>query len=112
MNLCSLDFLYDSTPYRISVSFVLFSFRIHPAQRRHIILWQKLFCSLTPNTARTDKDCFGKENVCMESEREKLILDGNAFYEIDLDCQKEKERRKQKTDAYDNRKNREQKYQK
>ena len=48
----------------------------------------------------------------MGSEREKLILDGNAFYEIDLDCQKEKERRKQKTDAYDNRKNREQKYQK
>ena len=26
----------------------------------------------------------------MESEREKLILDGNAFYEIDLDCRKKK----------------------
>lgn len=48
----------------------------------------------------------------MESEREKLILDGNAFYEIDLDCQKEKERKRQKQNVYDNRKKREQKYQK
>ena len=32
----------------------------------------------------------------MESEREKLILDGNAFYEIDLDCQKEKEQKRQR----------------
>ena len=62
--------------------------------------------------ARTDKDCFGKENESMESEREKLILDGNAFYEIDLDCQKEKEQKRQKRSVYDNRKNREQKYQK
>ena len=60
----------------------------------------------------TDKLRPGKENESMESEREKLILDGNAFYEIDLDCQKEKEKKKKKTDAYDNRENREQKYQK
>ena len=48
----------------------------------------------------------------MEPEREKLILDGNAFYEIDLDCQKEKERKRQKRSVYDNRQNQEQKYQK
>ena len=49
----------------------------------------------------------------MDEEKERiLILDGNAFYEIDLDCQKEKEQKRQKRSVYDNRKNREQKYQK
>ncbi|HIY03283.1 MAG TPA: hypothetical protein IAA26_15815 [Candidatus Blautia faecipullorum] len=28
----------------------------------------------------------------MDSENEKLILDGNAFYEIDLSCLRKKER--------------------
>ena len=36
----------------------------------------------------------GKERKAAETERkEKLIIEGNAFYEIDLECMRKKEKR-------------------
>lgn len=38
----------------------------------------------------------GKERKAAETERkEKLIIEGNAFYEIDLECMRKKERREE-----------------
>lgn len=31
----------------------------------------------------------------MEEQKQKLVLDGNAFYEIDLECVKKKEKERQ-----------------
>lgn len=37
----------------------------------------------------------------MEEKKRKLIIDGNAFYEIDLECQKRKEQlKKQKNSMF------------
>lgn len=38
----------------------------------------------------------GKERKAAETERkEKLIIEGNAFYEIDLECMRKKEKREE-----------------
>ena len=40
------------------------------------------------------KEDNGKERKAAETERkEKLIIEGNAFYEIDLECMRKKEKR-------------------
>lgn len=42
------------------------------------------------------KEDNGKERKAAETERkEKLIIEGNAFYEIDLECMRKKERREE-----------------
>lgn len=42
------------------------------------------------------KEDNGKERKAAETERkEKLIIEGNAFYEIDLECMRKKEKREE-----------------
>lgn len=34
----------------------------------------------------------------MENKKEKLIIDGNAFYEIDMECMKQKEKERKESE--------------
>lgn len=34
----------------------------------------------------------------MEQEKRKLIIDGNAFYEIDLECMRQKEKKREEAE--------------